>query len=72
MKYLIILGVFLSGFYFMMFFLSFSGWGYAGYRGYHYGPTFWYWGGAHYYPSTSARTGSAGSGSRSGGSGFGK
>ncbi len=40
--------------------VSFRGWGYAGYYGYHYGPSFWYWGGPHYYPGTSARGGSIG------------
>jgi hypothetical protein len=46
--------IFLIGIYW-----SRTGWGYAGYRGYHYGPSLWYWGGPRYYPySSSMRSGS--------------
>ncbi|NKB24377.1 MAG: hypothetical protein GKR87_08390 [Kiritimatiellae bacterium] len=46
--------------FFLLLSLSFRGWGYAGYRGYHRGPSLWYWGsGPRYYPSgPSVRKGS--------------
>lgn len=61
-KLLIILGLVgvLGLLYFFILSLSWRGWGYAGYRGYHYGPSFWYWGGPTYYPGSSTRSGSVG------------
>lgn len=54
--------------YFALFSYSSKGYGYAGYGGYHHGPSFWYFGGANYYPSRSLRQGSLGtSGTRGGG-----
>ena len=45
--------------YFFTLRLSASGWGYAGYRGYHRGPSFFYWGGgASYYGKPSLKGGS--------------
>lgn len=35
--------------YFFLFSFGRSGWGYMGYRGYHYGPSFFYFGGPRYY-----------------------
>lgn len=40
--------------------VSARGWGYSGYYGYRYGPSFWYWGGPRYYPAAHARGGSLG------------
>ena len=60
--------VVLAGFYFFLFYLSIGGWGYAGYR--HntaYTPSFWYWGGPHYYAGPSVRAGSPGGPSHLGG-----
>jgi len=74
-KWLIIIGLIaaLGLVYFAMLSLSWRGWGYAGYRGFYYGPSFWYWGGPTYYRSPSNRTGSVG-GPRhvGGGPGYGK
>lgn len=51
---------------------SYSSEGY-GYPGYHGGPSFWYFGGPHYYPNRSLRRGSLGGpGARGGGVHFGK
>ena len=47
-------------FYFSAFYFGKQGYGYTGYRGYHYGPSFFYWGGANTYHSPSARAGSVG------------
>lgn len=48
----------------VLFFTAFSfgtrGYGYAGSRGYHRGPSFFYWGGANTYHNPSARAGSVG------------
>lgn len=55
---------------FFVFLLSFSfrGYGYAGYHGYHRGPSFWYFGGPRYYPSSpSVRAGSTSGPSHMGG-----
>lgn len=46
--------------YFSLFSFASSGYGYAGYQGYHHGPSFWYFGGPHYYRSASVRNGSLG------------
>ncbi len=54
-------------FYFILLSFSFRGCGYAGYRGYHHGPSFWYWGGPAYYPGVSTRGGSVGGPSHLGG-----
>ena len=54
--------------FFFLLSLSFRGWGYAGYRGYHHGPSFFYMGGPRYYPSSpSVRTGSRSGPSHTGG-----
>lgn len=54
--------------YFALFSFSSNGYGYAGYGGYHHGPSFWYFGGPSYYPNRSLRQGSLGSpGNRGGG-----
>ena len=58
---IIILIVFLVVIFVSLLFMSTRGWGYAGYRGYRYGPSIWYWGGPRYYPhSRSIRGGSVG------------
>lgn len=44
--------------YFGMFSFASAGYGYAGYHGYRYGPSFWYFGGPHYYHNKSLRKGS--------------
>lgn len=46
--------------YFFLFSLASSGYGYAGYHGYAHGPSFWYFGGPHYYHGASVRNGSLG------------
>jgi hypothetical protein len=59
----IVLGaiIFLVLIYFLLFFASMRGCGYAGYRhGYAYRPSFFYWGGPSYYGGPSVRTGSTG------------
>lgn len=73
-RYLIAFGIFLGSIYFMMFFLSIQGWGYAGYsRSTSYHPSVWYFGGSSFYPEKNVRSGSIGSkGSLGGGGGFGK
>lgn len=54
--------------YFGLFPVASNGFGYAGYGGYHHGPSFWYWGGPRYYPGSSVRAGSlTGPGARGGG-----
>jgi hypothetical protein len=53
--------------------LSSYGYGYAGYGGYHHGPSFWYWGGARdHYVGTSVREGSLGGPGRNAGISGGK
>lgn len=50
--------------------MAVKGWGYSGYGGYHAGPSFFYWGGGrtdHYRGGPSARQGSLGGTSQSGG-----
>lgn len=55
-------------FYFLLFSLSFRGWGYPAYfGGYAYGPSFWYFGGPRFYGTPSVRTGSTGGPNRRGG-----
>lgn len=50
-----------------------NGYGYMGYRGYGYGPSFWYWGGPSIYHGRNVRNGStSGSNVRGGGPGSGK
>jgi len=61
------LTIFLIVFFLILLYLSTRGWGYCGYRGYHYGPSWWYWGGPRYYTGRSLRTGSVGSGYHRGG-----
>ncbi len=64
---LIALGIFIL-IYFLILSLSFRGWGYAGYGGFHHGPAFLYFGGPSYYtPSPSVRPGSMGGPSTRGG-----
>lgn len=59
--------------YLSLFSYSSEGYGYPGYRGYYGGPSFWYFGGPHYYPNRSLRRGSLGGpGARGGGVHFGK
>ncbi|HJL14831.1 MAG TPA: hypothetical protein RMH99_04195 [Sandaracinaceae bacterium LLY-WYZ-13_1] len=54
--------------YAALFFPSTRGYGYAGYGGYHHGPSAFYWGGTQTYHSRSVRAGSrSGPGVRSGG-----
>ncbi len=60
---LVILGVV----YFSLFLFASRGWGYMGYRGYHYGPSWWYFGGPRYYYGNSIRHGSMGGRSHRGG-----
>ncbi|MCP4481561.1 MAG: hypothetical protein GY817_01855 [bacterium] len=64
---LLILMIFLGLLYLFLFSLSLRGWGYSGYRGYHRGPSFFYWGGPRYYANSSARAGSIGGPSHVGG-----
>ena len=59
--------VILAVFFIFLLSMSFRGCGYAGYRGYGYGPSFFYWGGPRYYPGPSVRTGSTGGPSHRGG-----
>lgn len=54
----IIAAVILALAYFSLYSFASSGYGYAGYHGYNHGPSFWYFGGPHYYRSTSLRNGS--------------
>ncbi len=61
----VIIGV-LGLVYMSLFSCGRSGWGYAGYRGYGYGPSFFYWGGPRYYPSAYGHSGYGGSSHRSG------
>ncbi|MFB6306048.1 MAG: hypothetical protein ABEH43_03520 [Flavobacteriales bacterium] len=70
---LIFLAVMVVLFFFITM-ISLSGWGYAGYGGWHHGPSFMYFGGAHYYsPGPSVRHGStSGPRGRGGGIGSGK
>lgn len=56
--------------YFLILMVSFRGCGYAGYGGYHRGPSFFYWGGARTYHEPSVRSGSVG-GPRTAGGGTG-
>jgi hypothetical protein len=58
----------LLGAYAFFWYPSYRGWGYAGYGGYHRGPSMLYWGGVNTYHSRSVRAGSrSGPGLRSGG-----
>lgn len=57
-KIAIIAMVILAVIYFSLFSFASAGYGYAGYHGYHHGASFWYFGGPHYYRSTSLRNGS--------------
>lgn len=60
--------VILAALYFLILYFSTGGWGYAGYHGgTSYRPSFWYFGGPHYYTGTSVRTGSTGGPSHIGG-----
>ena len=52
--------------YFFLFSLARGGWGYMGYRGYGYGPSWWYWGGPSYHYGD-LRDGSIGGRSHRGG-----
>jgi hypothetical protein len=64
----IVVLIILAVLYAFLFFLSYRGWGYAGYYNrHHYGPSFWYWGGPRYYTGASVRTGSYGGPSHVGG-----
>lgn len=59
--------------YFGAFYFGSQGYGYSGYRGYHRGPSFFYWGGVNTYHDPSARSGSIGGpGHRGGGTAGGK
>ncbi len=70
---MIIVAVVLVVLYLFAFRLGSRGWGYTGYRGYHMGPSFFYWGGPRTYHDPSVRTGSPGGpGHRGGGLGGGK
>jgi hypothetical protein len=65
--------VILAVLYFLILRSSMGGWGYAGYHGgTSYRPSFWYFGGPHYYTGTSVRTGSTGGPSTSRGPSAGK
>ena len=44
-----------------------TGYGYMGYRGYHHGPSWWYWGGPSYHYGKNVRHGSVKSRSHRGG-----
>lgn len=60
--------VVLAVFYFFFLFHSMRGWGYAGYYdAYATQPSFWYWGGPHYYAGPSIRAGSTGGPAHMGG-----
>lgn len=56
--------------YFLILMVSSRGYGYAGYGGYHRGPSFFYWGGPRMYREPSVRVGSTG-GPRTAGGGTG-
>lgn len=69
----LITAVVLGALYFGLFSYSASGYGYAGYNGYHHGPSFWYFGGPRYYPNRSLRNASLGGpGGRGSGIHYGK
>ena len=53
--------------YLLLFNFGSRGWGYMGYRGYSYGPSWWYWGGPRYHYGGSVRNGSLGGRSHRGG-----
>lgn len=55
------------GTYGALFYPSFQGYGYAGYGGFHRGPSIWYWGGVDTYHDPSVRRGSRGGPSVRGG-----
>lgn len=70
---MLVLGLVLGGTYIGLMPAAASGYGYMGYRGYHHGPSFWYFGGANTYYSRNVRGGSvSGTGFRGGGPGAGK
>ena len=70
---IILLIVMLIFIYFSAFSCSRRGWGYPGYYGYHYGPSWWYWGRPYTYHEPSVRSGSVnGPRHRGGGLGGGK
>lgn len=61
MRYFSIIGIAAAALlYFGLFSFASAGYGYAGYHGYHHGPSFWYFGGPRFYPSRSLRNGSPG------------
>ena len=73
MSIIILSAVVLAFVYLGLFSYSAAGYGYSGYGGYHSGPSFWYFGGPHYYPSRSLRRSSLeGPGTRGGGLHYGK
>jgi hypothetical protein len=51
--------LFCGAIYAALFFVGCGGYGYAGYGGYHRGPSFWYFGGVSTYHDKSVRSGSA-------------
>ena len=74
MKALLIGALLIGGGYFALMPFASNGYGYAGYGGYHRGPSFFYWGSPRYYGTgRSVRSGSIGGSSvRGGGPGVGK
>lgn len=72
-KIVLFFGVLLLGGYAMLFVPALRGYGYAGYGGFHRGPSFFYWGGVNTYHDPSVRSGSrSGPGVRGGGPHAGK
>ena len=72
-KYMLIWAVALGFIYIYLIPLASNGYGYMGYRGYHHGHSYWYWGGPNTYYDRNARSGSvSGSSVRGGGPGSGK
>lgn len=58
--------------YLSLFSFASNGYGYAGYYGYHRGPSFWYFGGASTYHDRNIRNNVSGASLRGGGPGSGK
>jgi len=56
----LLFGVAAIGAYSALFIPSLNGYGYAGYGGFHRGPSFFYWGGMNTYQGPSVRSGSRG------------
>jgi hypothetical protein len=66
-KVMLISGGLLGLVYLMLFSAASNGYGYMGYRGFHAGPSFWYFGGPTIYGDPSNRSGSVGGPNRMGG-----